>query len=133
MKHKILSWNVRGLNEGIKRLRIRNLLSKWKVDIVCFQETKLELITNNLVQSLWRCPYVERCHVASHGASGGILLMWDHRVVSKIEVCLGGSVAACSFKNVDDGLVWAFARVYGPNRDNLRRLLWEELAGLMSL
>lgn len=25
MKHKILSWNVRGLNEGDKRLRIRNL------------------------------------------------------------------------------------------------------------
>jgi hypothetical protein len=37
---KILSWNVRGLNEEAKRLRVRNLLSLWKVDIVCLQETK---------------------------------------------------------------------------------------------
>ena len=133
MKHKILSWNVRGLNGGNKRLRVRNLLSQWKVDIVCLQESKLELIMNSLVQSLWRCPYVEWCHVASNGASGGILIMWDRRVVSKLEVCLGSFVATCSFRNVDDGLVWAFVGVYGSNRGNLRRLLWEELAGLMSL
>jgi hypothetical protein len=36
MKPKILSWNVRWLNEGNKCLRIRNLLQDWKVDIVCF-------------------------------------------------------------------------------------------------
>jgi hypothetical protein len=129
MKHKILSWNVRGLNEGNKRLRVRKLLSQWKVDTVCLQETKLELITNGLVQSLWRCLYVEWCHVAS----GGILLMWDRRVVTKLDICLGSFVVACSFRNVDDGLVWAFVGVYGPNRDNFRWHLWEELAGLMSL
>jgi exonuclease III len=45
MNHNFLTWNVRGLNEGRKRLKIRNLLSKWKVDIVCLQETKLKLIS----------------------------------------------------------------------------------------
>jgi hypothetical protein len=133
MNHKILSWNVRGLNEGRKRLKIRNLLSKWKVDIVCLQETKLKMVSNQLVQSLWRCPYKEWCHVDSCGASGGILLMWDRRVVSKIEDCLGNYVVACSFRNVEDGFLWAFAGIYGPNNNGLRRFLWEELAGLMSI
>ena len=133
MKHNILTWNVRRLNEGRKRPRIKNLLSKWKVDIACLQETKLELVSNQLVQSLWRCPYVDWCHVVANGASGGILLIWDHRVVSKIDVCMGSFVVACSFKNVDDGLVWAFAGVYGPNRNTFRKLLWEELVGVMSI
>jgi hypothetical protein len=133
MKHKILSWNVRGLNEGKKRLRVRRLLSQWKVDIVCLQETKLESITPDLVQSLRRCPYVEWSHVASVGASDGILLMWDRRVVTKVDVCQGNFVVACSFRNVGDGLEWAFAGVYGPNRDSHRRHLWEELAGVMCL
>jgi hypothetical protein len=133
MKHKILSWNVRGLNEGKKQLKIRRLLSQWKVDIVCFQETKLEMISTGLVRSLWRCPYVEWCHVDSVRASGGILLMWDSRVVVKVDVCLGNFVAACSFRNVEDGLEWAFAGVYGPNRDSHRRHLWEELVGLLCL
>ena len=133
MKHKILLWNVRGLNEGKKRSRVRRLSSQWKMDIVCLQETKLEMITPSLVHSLWRCPYVEWSYVASIGASGGILLMWDRRVVSKVEICQGNFVAACFFRNVDDGMEWAFARVYCPNRDALRRQLWEELAELMCL
>jgi exonuclease III len=45
MKPKILFWNVRRLNEGDKCLRVRNLLRKWKVDVVCFQETKLEVMS----------------------------------------------------------------------------------------
>jgi exonuclease III len=49
MKHKILSWNVKGLNEGGKWLRVRNLLSFWKMDIVCLQETKVEQLTTSLV------------------------------------------------------------------------------------
>jgi exonuclease III len=77
MNFNILTWNVRGLNEGRKRLKIRNLLSKWKIDIVCLQETKLKMVSNQIVHSLWRCPYKEWCHVDSIGASGGILLMWD--------------------------------------------------------
>jgi hypothetical protein len=41
-----------GLNEGNKCFRIRNLLQDWKVDIVCFQETKLFSLSRRLVQSL---------------------------------------------------------------------------------
>jgi hypothetical protein len=71
--------------------------------------------------------------MASDGPSGGILLMWDRRVVTKLDVYLGSFVVACSFSNVEDGMVWAFAGVYGPNKNNLRMRLWEELTGLMSL
>jgi hypothetical protein len=59
--------------------------------------------------------------------------MWDRRVVSRIDSCLGRFVVACHFRNVEDGLVWVFVGVYGPNRDHFRRWLWEDLAGLMSL
>jgi exonuclease III len=37
MKTKILSWNVRGLNEGGKRLKVRNLIRQWNADIICLQ------------------------------------------------------------------------------------------------
>ena len=120
MKHNIISWNVKGLNERDKRLRISNLLRLWKVDIVCFQETKMETISNSFVQSLWGCPYVDWCHVDSRGASGGILIMWDRRAISRTDVCMGRFVVACLFRNVEDGLVWAFAGVYDPNRYQCR-------------
>jgi hypothetical protein len=78
-----------GLNEGDKCLRVRNMLRQWKVDIVCLQEAKMEYISSSFVRNLWGCPYADWCFVASRGALDGILLMWDRRVVTKIEVCVG--------------------------------------------
>jgi exonuclease III len=75
MKPRIVSWKVRGLNEGNKCLRVRNMLRQWKVDIVCLQETKMENISSSFVRSLWGYAYVDWCFVASRSASGGILLM----------------------------------------------------------
>ena len=83
MNLKILSWNVRGLNEKEKRLKIHNLLRTWGADIVCLQETKLEWVTRGLVRSIWSCPYIDWLYLGSKGVSGGILLMWDRRVVKK--------------------------------------------------
>lgn len=67
------------------------------------------------------------------GASGGVLLMWDTRVVVSLEEWIGYYYVICSFKNVEDGWEWTFAGVYNPNSNSDRRLLWEELAGCHSL
>lgn len=52
MKPKILSWNVRGLNEVNKRLQIRSLIQSWQVNIVCLQEMKLDFIDRNIIRRL---------------------------------------------------------------------------------
>ena len=41
MKIKMISWNVRGLNDPQKRLVVKNFLREWKCDVVCLQETKI--------------------------------------------------------------------------------------------
>jgi exonuclease III len=53
MKLKILSWNVREINELDKRLSIKGLIRDCKVDLVCLMETKMEAITRVVVRSLW--------------------------------------------------------------------------------
>jgi len=131
MKPKILMWNIRGLNAIEKRLEIRGLLKEWKADIVCLVETKMSVISREVVRSLWGC-HVDWCYMGANGASGGVLLMWDRRVVEKVEDCVGRYTVACSLRNTDDNAVWAFGGVYGQNDDKDRRDLWVELAGLMS-
>ena len=75
MNLEIISWNVRGLNEQDKRLRDRNLIRNWRLDIVCLQETKLELITRAMIRSLWGGQHVDWSYLGSCGAFGGVLLM----------------------------------------------------------
>jgi hypothetical protein len=52
MTPKISMWNVRGLNAIEKRLEIRGLLRDWKADIVCLVETKMAVISREVVRSL---------------------------------------------------------------------------------
>ena len=40
MNLKIVSWNVRGMNDKDKSLCMRNLIKLWKADVICLQETK---------------------------------------------------------------------------------------------
>ena len=132
MNLKIISWNVRGLNEKEKRLKVCNFLRSWRADIVCLQDTKLEWVTRGIVRSIWSCPYIDWLYLGSEGASGGILLMWDRRVVEKIEEAVGFFSILCRFKNVSDQFEWAFTGIYGPNLNRKRQFMWEELASLNS-
>ncbi|XP_050278001.1 uncharacterized protein LOC126719499 [Quercus robur] len=104
----MVSWNVRALNDSQKRLVVRNLLREWKCDVVCLQEIKLTGIDRQLVCSIWSCLYVDLVALDVDQTTGGVLIMWDRRVLEKLEV-LG---------------------VYGPNDNNLRGDLWDELVGV---
>jgi hypothetical protein len=66
---------------------------------------------------------VDWCCLDSSGASGAILIIWDNKVVEKVDMCVGAYTLAMSFRNVGDLSVWALARVCGPNLNRDRRLL----------
>ena len=59
MNLKLLSWNVRGLNNPRKRDVVKNLLREWKCDIVCLQESKLGNTSSILVKNIWGNPFVD--------------------------------------------------------------------------
>ena len=49
MKLKILSWNVRGVNDVSKRKVIKALIRSQKADMVCLQETKMQKMSIRVV------------------------------------------------------------------------------------
>ena len=52
MKIKILFWNVRGVNDPVKRRVIKSFLRSNRVDLVCLQETKVQQMNIVMVRSL---------------------------------------------------------------------------------
>ena len=52
MKLRIISWNVRRINEENKRSVIKSLIRLYSANLVCLQETKVQQITTKMVRSL---------------------------------------------------------------------------------
>ncbi|KAL4633515.1 hypothetical protein ACB092_04G128100 [Castanea dentata] len=59
--------------------------------------------------------------------AGGVLIMWDRRVLEKFKVPVGSFSVSIKWKSVEDGFIWACSGVYGPNDNNLRGFMWDEL------
>lgn len=60
-------------------------------------------------------------HLDAQGTSGGILVMWDGRVVSKIGTRLGKFSVSCYLQGVVDESRWVFSGVYKPCKDARRK------------
>ena len=133
MKLKMMSWNVRGLNDLQKRLIVRNLLQEWNCDVVYLQETKLAGVDRQMIGSLWSCPYVDWVALDADQTTGGILMMWDRRALEKQVVMVGQFSVLVWWQGLGDGFIWACSGVYGPNDSNLRGQMWDELTGIQQL
>jgi len=53
MKFKLVTWNVRGLNDRDKRRLVKSVMKGWNADIICLQETKLEGNMEEKVGQIW--------------------------------------------------------------------------------
>ena len=128
MTLKLLSWNVRGLNNPRKRKVCKNLLKEWRCDIICLQKTKFSSVNSAVLHSLSGSPFSDWAVLDAVQTSGGVLLLWDKRVVEKIDVSVGQFSVSVLLRGVLDGFEWVCTGIYGPNADIHRAALWEELS-----
>lgn len=124
---KILSWNVRGLGRPSKRHLVKDFLSSVKADIVCFQESKLQVIH----RSLWNTiggKYLDSFEfIPTFGSAGGIIMSWDSSKVIGSLIHSGTFSLTLKFTNKFDNITWACTTVYGPNSRSIRNDFWNEL------
>ena len=62
--------------------------------------------------------------------AGGVLIVWDKRVLEKMEAMVGTFSVLVKWLGVVDDFIWACSGVYGPNDNNERGHMWDELVGI---
>ena len=113
MKLKILSWNVREVNDVNKRKVIKALIKSQKVDVVCLQETKMQDMSIREVQSLGVGRFLQWGAMNAKGTVRGAIFFWDNKVLELVGMKVGHFSISCRFKNYEDGFLWFFTGIYG--------------------
>ena len=65
--------------------------------------------------------------VNARGATSGVVVIWDNKVLELVGMEVGLFSILCRFKNCEDGFLWTFTRVYEPTLKRYREFFWEEL------
>ena len=110
---KLLSWNVRGANDNNKRKVIKALIRAQKAYLVYLQEAKIREMSIGVVHNLSVGRFLEWGTVNARGATGGVVVFWDNRVLDLIGMEVVQFSISCRFRNYEDGFVWVFTGVYG--------------------
>jgi len=98
----LIAWNVRGLNCPNKRGDVKWVLRSFTFDVAILQESKLDVVSRQVVISLWGRRPSEWLYLPSVGHSGGIIVIWDPQVLELGESRIGSFSVCCRFKSLED-------------------------------
>jgi hypothetical protein len=122
----ILCWNVSGLNAGTHQDAVRELLRVEHISFVCFQETKMDVISDfDLLQILE--PGFEYFYLPDIHTRGGILVAWCPSILVLSNTSTRQYSVSAKVHPASGGPEWWLSSVYGPARDTDRPTLLDEL------
>ncbi|KAH0746886.1 hypothetical protein KY285_008543 [Solanum tuberosum] len=125
-------------SRGIGKNELKNLQSslnkeKWKVDVVCLQETQLNKGIEEIAKQLWACRWMRCGYIEADGSNGGILIMWDSRTWAGTKVEEGNYSITYKFESIQNSFSWFFIGVYDPLGRSEKLECWEEMAAMKEL
>ncbi|KAL6328051.1 hypothetical protein AAG906_033319 [Vitis piasezkii] len=118
------------VNDRSKRKVIKSVIRNQKVDLFCIQETKMQVMSEEVVRSLGSGRFLDWKVLNAMGTTGGVLICWNKRSLEMLGVEEGQFSISCRFRNVGDGAIWVFTGVYGPFSRDDRECLWEEFGAI---
>jgi hypothetical protein len=127
MDIKLMSWNVRGLNDRARRDTVRTMVDDVRPAIVCLQETKLDVISQYVIFSMLgrlrlpTCVAHSRLAGRQHDVVLSDVLVGCFSVTVKVEMrCPTDTDASC----------WWLTCMYGPHDDATKTLFLDELKAI---
>ncbi len=129
----ICSWNVRGLNDPLKRCLVNSAVCNLRTSILCLQETKVGSFSRSFVVS-FAGRFLDKCHfIPANGASGGIYTGWNSRFYSCSEVVVRKYSLTIRLMHCASGTLFYLTNVYGPATWAGKEEFCQELAALKTV
>jgi exonuclease III len=126
--YKILSWNMRGLNNPAKQEDIKQVVTSFRPNLVYFQETKLQMVDLAVVRNTLRDAFESNfLFLPASGTRGGILLEARDTVYQLHNTALSKNTITTTVFDLRTNGAWTNTSVYGPQGDLEKRSFLREL------
>lgn len=111
----------------MRRMVIKEALTKNKAHTALIQESKLSSMSNFVAREVWGGSHIEWVRVGTMGSVGGILLLWDSRFTKVLDSWKGEFLVLAWVEDLANSSQWLVTSVYGPNTNTRIVDFWEEL------
>jgi hypothetical protein len=105
---KILSWNVRGMNDSRKWNAFRNTIEASTCVAFCFQETKKHSFDVSFLE------FNNFAFYPSDDASGKLLTVWNSSLFSGIVIDMNRFALTVKLTSLQSGQEWFLTNIYEP-------------------
>ncbi|XP_071728684.1 uncharacterized protein [Rutidosis leptorrhynchoides] len=134
---KFLSLNIRGFGIGSPDDKVgwvKKLIKKEKPDFVAFQETRLNLVEDKWVQSIWGSPNCDFIQKSRDGMAGGQLLLWDTSSFEAVDIIRANVDRVIGVNGIwkENGSIVNVINIHGPHEDQKKVELWDALSNLLN-
>lgn len=126
-----LNWNVRGLNDSAHQDSVNELVRSTGATIVCLQETKMQILDQNMVIHTAGAKFANSYAVLpAVQTQGGILLAVNEDFFGLSAVVLTESTITADITMRTDMIKWKITVVYGPEGDAAKLQFLQELKNI---
>ena len=125
----IITWNCQGALDRRFPSILNTYVDTYKPDIFVLLEPRISGVKADRVIKKLRFPSSHR--IEAHGFSGGIWVLWSHRVT--VDILINHfQFVHMSVHLTDQGTSFLFTAIYGSPQPSTRRHLWTALSSLHS-
>lgn len=122
---KILSWNVRGLDNRDRRRLLKEMVRRSKADLVLVQEYKLETVDCSVISEINSFSKIGWVSLPSIRIAGGVINFWNkdsiREIDSRVDKFSTSLLEACCGETQR----WCITAIYGPIDGILFPIFWQ--------
>jgi exonuclease III len=136
MELAVMNWNVRGANSPAKRRALQLFFSDKFCNVVCLQETKIEVMTKELVVEMLGPRFGDNfIDLPADGTRGGVLIACTPDFQITVDTTTTASRFSISGVVVHraDLFSWTMTAVYGPQEDEFKQDFMREIRQVKAL
>jgi exonuclease III len=116
------------MNSRARQEDIKQVTNTFKPDLICIQETKMEVINSTIIRSTLGYDYEGQfVYLPASGASGGILIAVRDSVLQILNPTTTAHIISVAIHDRKIKKTWWFTGVYGPQGELEKKMFIREL------